>query len=199
MNNFNKKNSYSRDRNQKRSQNRNKGEFNMHRTEKPKNSEKHWKDKKENFRDIIKQDLKKLLDENNMTGLIKKAKEVAGKTFSKTNQIRRIYSSVVKIQEQLGIENQEQLSSEAKNRAWQRDLSMLKPRVVYASARDKSLKNLKNHIIAFIELIEAERKNQTQHKEKAKTTKDETDREKKMTEHFCHFMEAFVAYHKEKS
>ena len=155
------------------------------------------KEKSGDSNENLKQELKKDLDKNNMTTLIAKAEKVAKATSSKTNQIRRIYSSVIKIQERLR-SSQVRSSQEGENQSWRRDLSMLKPRVVYASAKEKTLKNLKDHIIAFIDLIEEERKNQT-HNNKTGHTKDKTIGEKKMTECFFCFMEAVVAYHKEKS
>ena len=124
----------------------------------------------------IKKGLKNLLDKDDMKGLIKKAKEVADKTPAKTNQMDRIYSSIVKIQEKL-----DDTDEEAKKRKnWKRELFTLKPRVIYASARENNLKPLRNHILAFIELIEGE-----------------LAAEKK-TRSFCHFMEAFFTHYKEK-
>ena len=97
-----------------------------------------------------------------------RAKELA-KAKVKTNQIRRIYGPVIKIQEQLS----------ADDNKWERELSMLKPRVFYASAREKKLESLKNDIVEFIEVIE-------------KSKEDKKTAVKK----FCAFMEALVAYHK---
>ncbi len=113
------------------------------------------------------------LGKKEIKGLIKKAKELAQNLSpTKASQVRRMYNSVLKTQEQL---------SENKNEKWERELSMLKPRITYQSKRHKDLQDLTNYIISFISIIE-EQKN----KEKKET----------FTEKFCLFMEAVVAYHK---
>ena len=97
-----------------------------------------------------------------------RAKEMAEANV-KTNQIRRIYGPVIKIQEQLSADDNQ----------WERELSMLKPRVVYASAREKQLTPLKEDIVKIINVIENIREDK-----------------KKAVKNFCVFMEALVAYHK---
>ena len=90
-----------------------------------------------------------------------------------TSQIRRIYGPVVKIQEQLNLNKEDT--------QWKRELFMLKPRVIYASARQKDLEPLREDIVTFIELIE----NMEEEKER-----------RKAVENFCVFIEAVVAYYK---
>ena len=126
----------------------------------------------------IKTKIEQVLNNNNTRKNIQNAKEVAqdssGKNGVKTNQIRRIYGPVVKIQAQLS-------SKDKVSNKWERELSMLKPRVVYAAAREAKLNKLRDYIIAFIEAIE-------------ETSSDSKKQE--WTQHFCNFMEAVVAYHK---
>ncbi len=128
----------------------------------------------------IKLKIEQVLNNNNTRKNIQNAKEVAqdssGKNGVKTNQIRRIYGPVVKIQAQLSSKGED-------SSKWNRELSMLKPRVVYAAAREPKLNKLKDYIIAFIEAIEEE-------------ASSDSSKKQEWTQHFCDFMEAVVAYHK---
>ena len=114
---------------------------------------------------------KEWIEQGNTKELVSRAELQAQKIAKKvkTNQIRRIYGPVIKIQEQLS----------AGDNKWERELSMLKPRVFYASAREKNLKPLQEDIVKFIKVIE-----------NFKADK------KKAVKSFCVFMEALVAYHK---
>ena len=114
---------------------------------------------------------KEWIEQGNTKELVSRAELQAQKIAKKvkTNQIRRIYGPVIKIQEQLS----------AGDNKWERELSMLKPRVFYASAREKNLKPLQEDIVKFIKVIE-------NFKADKKTA----------VKNFCAFMEALVAYHK---
>ena len=118
-----------------------------------------------------KKQLKSFIKEGNITELVKFAENTAKKTGAKTNQVRRLYSPVIKIQEQLSMNSDK----------WKRELSMLKPRVVYAAARENKLKSLKECILTCIETVEEI---------------DDENKKKSAVKSFCAFMEAVVAYHK---
>ncbi len=118
-----------------------------------------------------KEEIKKALEENNITEIITIARQTAEAIKEvKTNQVRRLYASVVKIQNQM-------ISGDNQ---WERELSMLKPRVIYASAREKNLQQLKSDVINFVEFIEESKK----------------DDKENGAKNFFAYMEAVVAYHK---
>ena len=122
----------------------------------------------------------KLLNENNLREIIELSSEIARKTGSATNQIRRIYSSVIKISELIKQAENEDRSSKL-DTLWERELIMLEPRIVYQSARESSLSRLKSEVQSGIKNITKE--TDIKHKrEKAKN--------------LCHFLEGVVAYHK---
>ena len=124
--------------------------------------------------------------------LVKGAKETAcAAEKAKTNQIRRLYGPVIKIQERL---NSLHRTSGESSGEWERELAMLKPRAVYAAAREKELKLLKEAIVKSIEAIEA-LGSQGEGKDKA-AAGEMREAKKTAAKNFCAFMEAVVAYHK---
>lgn len=123
---------------------------------------------------ILIKKLPEYIKDDNIKEIIKIAEEIVECEEIKkvkTNQVRRIYSPVVKIQNQL----------EGNDGSWERELFMLKPRVIYAASRESKLNPLKDAILQFIEIIEKENEEKTK---------------KQAVKNFCLFMEAVVAYHK---
>ena len=119
---------------------------------------------------------------NQLKKIIQEAKQIAeGIKNVKPSQIRRLYGPVIKIQEQLRSSDSENQDSENQ---WERELCMLKPRAVYAAAREQKLNPLKEAIVKSAETIEK--------------IADSSEK-KEAAKNFCSFMEAVVAYHKEET
>lgn len=99
----------------------------------------------------------------------------AAKTFVmedkiKTNQIRNVFGEIVKMRTEFSqSKNYDQI---------RRSMILLRPKLAYAAARQKSMENFKNTFNKLIELVEnAQDKNEA-------------------VERFFDFTEAIVAYHK---
>lgn len=98
------------------------------------------------------------------------AKSFVQKDKIKTNQVRNVFGEIVKMRTEY--------SQNKKYEAIRRAMILLKPKLAYAAARQKSMENFKNTFNKLIELVEnAEDKNNA-------------------VERFFDFTEAIVAYHK---
>ena len=117
-----------------------------------------------------------LLYDNKIKELIKYAEKLVKNSISGASptSIRRVYNPIVKIKAQASTNNN--------SNDWERELTLLKPRIVYLVAREGKLRPLKENIIKSIECVENLQDNM---------------KKKQVVLNFCHFMEAVVAYHKQ--
>ncbi len=98
------------------------------------------------------------------------AKSFVQKDKIKTNQVRNVFGEIVKMRTEYG--------QSKKYEVIRRSMILLKPKLAYAAARQKSMENFKDTFNKLIELVEsAEDKNEA-------------------VERFFDFTEAIVAYHK---
>jgi CRISPR-associated protein Csm2 len=89
-----------------------------------------------------------------------------------TNQIRNLYSEIVKIKTQFQKKKDPSFSEIRK------EFILLKPKLAYMTARNKDLKPMKNIFEKFVDMV------------------DESQNKNKALELFFDFSEAVVAYHK---
>ena len=142
------------------------------------NNKNHYKKNLYNTGRNESSNIKEWIKKSNISKLLEHAKKIIDNMkdenrLPSSSSIRRIYNPITKIQAQLDSDSQE----------WERELFLLAPRVTYLSAREFKLKFLKENIIVSLKAIEEV---------------NDLKKKKESVKAFCYFMEAVVAYRKEK-